>query len=88
MTQGENVIGESGGVGVMLFDPQIGFVIQQPIEHVGGVPYGGADELAVEGGVLVRDVRVECRARLVAVAGIDGPDGFAATSGFESLAIR
>ena len=82
------MIGEPGGVGVMLFDPQIGFVIQQAVEHMGGIPHGGADELAVKGGVLVRDVRVECRARLVAVAGIDGPDSFAATSGFESLAIR
>lgn len=26
MTQAKNVIGESGGVGVTLFDPQIGFV--------------------------------------------------------------
>ena len=42
MTQGEDVIGESGGVGVMLFDVEIGFVIQQAVEHVCGVPHGGA----------------------------------------------
>ena len=51
---------------VMLFDVEIGFVIQQPVEHVCGVPHGGANELDVEWGVLVRDVSVERRARLVA----------------------
>ena len=71
MTQGEDVIGESGGVGVMLFDVEIGFVIQQAVEHVCGVPHGGANELDVEWGVLVRDVSVERRTRLVAVAGIN-----------------
>ena len=71
VAQSEDVIGESGGVGVMLFDAEIGFVIQQPIEYVGGVPHCGADEFAVEGGVLVRDVRVERRARLIAITGID-----------------
>jgi hypothetical protein len=60
------VIGQASGIRVMLFDPQIGFVMQQPVEYVGGVPYGGTDELAVEGSVRVRNVRVDCRARLVA----------------------
>ena len=71
MTQGEDVIGESGGVGVMLFDAEVGFVIQQAVEHMGRVPHGCAYELGVEWGVLVRDVSIERRARLVAVAGID-----------------
>src|SRR3974390_3187394 len=71
MTQGEDVIGESGGVGVMLFDVEGGFVIQQPVEHMGRVTHGCAYELDMEWGVLVRDVSIERRARLVAVAGID-----------------
>src|SRR5436309_931143 len=54
---------------------------------MGGIPHGGADEFAVEWGVLIRDMRVERRARLIAVAGIDGPNGLSATSGFESLPV-
>jgi hypothetical protein len=38
MTQGEDVIGEPGGVGVMLFDVEIGFVIEQSVEHMGKRP--------------------------------------------------
>lgn len=38
MTQDEDVIGESGGVGVMLFDAEVGFVIQHAIEHNGWRP--------------------------------------------------
>ena len=71
MAQGEDVIGESAGVGVVLFDAEIGFMIKQPIKDMGRVPHRGADEFAVEWGVLVRDVSVEGRARLIAVAGID-----------------
>jgi hypothetical protein len=37
MTQVEDAIGESGGVGVMPFDVEVGFVIRQPIEHMDGV---------------------------------------------------
>src|SRR5450432_1289137 len=50
MTQGEDVIGESGGVGVMLFDVKFGFVIQQPVEDMGCVPHSCAYELGVERG--------------------------------------
>ena len=71
VTQGENVIGESAGVGVMLFDAKIGFMIEQPIKDMGRVPRRGADEFAVEWGVLVGDVSVERRARLIAITGID-----------------
>ncbi len=59
MAQGEDMIGESASVGVMLFDAEIGFMIKQPIKDMGRVPHGGADEFAVEWGVLVRDVSVE-----------------------------
>src|SRR5262249_14666089 len=87
MTQGEDMIGESGGVGVMLFDVEVGFVIQQPVEHMGGIPDVCAYELGMEWGVLVRDVSIERRARLVAVAGIDRPHCFSATPGLESLPV-
>ena len=35
--QGEDVIGETGRVGVVLLDPQVGLVIQQAVEHIGGI---------------------------------------------------
>ena len=36
MHQGKDVIGEAGRVGVVLLDPQVGFVIQQAVERSGG----------------------------------------------------
>jgi hypothetical protein len=33
--EGEDMIGESSGVGVVLFNPQIGLVMQQTVEHIG-----------------------------------------------------
>lgn len=35
--QGEDVIGEAGRVGVVLLDPQVGLVVQQAVEHIGGI---------------------------------------------------
>ena len=52
---------------VVLFDVEIGFMIQQPVRHVYALPPGRAVELDEEWGVLVRDVSVERRARLVAL---------------------
>ena len=51
---------------VVLFDVEIGFMIQQPVRDVYAFPPGHAVELDVEWGVLVRDVSGERRARLVA----------------------
>lgn len=39
------MIRESGGVRVVLFDAEIRFVIEQPVEHERGIPHGRADEL-------------------------------------------
>jgi hypothetical protein len=50
-------------VGVMLFVAEIGLMIKQPINAMGGVPHRGTDEFAVEWGVLVRHVSVEGRQR-------------------------
>jgi hypothetical protein len=40
MAQRKDVIGEPGGVGVVLFDPQIGLVVEQAVEHMGCVADG------------------------------------------------
>jgi hypothetical protein len=55
----------------MLFDVEGGFVIQQAVEHMGGVPHGCAYELGMEWGLLVGDVSIKRCAWLVAVPGID-----------------
>ena len=35
--RGKDVIGEAGRVGVVLLDPQVGLVVQQAVEHIGGI---------------------------------------------------
>lgn len=44
----EDVISEVRRVGVVRFDPQIGFVIQQTVEHVGPVAHPDVHDLGVE----------------------------------------
>ena len=53
MTQRKNVIGEASGVGIVLFDLQFRFVIEQTIKYIRGIPHCRIDELGVERGVLV-----------------------------------
>jgi DNA invertase Pin-like site-specific DNA recombinase len=70
----------------MLFDVEVGFVIQQPVEHMGRVPHCCAYQLDMEWGVLVRDVCIERRARVVSVAGVDSLQELTALDvGFVSL---
>ena len=76
--QGEDVVGEAGRVGVVLLDPQVGLVVEQPVEHVGGVAHRDVDDLGVERRVLVGDVGVErarrarCRTSALTCAGALG----------------
>ena len=65
--QCEHVVGEACCVGVVLFDPQVRLMIQQAVQHVGGIAHRGVDDLGVERCVLVGDVGVELHARLLAV---------------------
>ena len=46
------MIGEAGGIGVMLLDPQLGLVIEQAIEHMRRIANGGVDDLGMEGCVI------------------------------------
>ena len=86
--RGEDVVREAGGVGLMLLDPQVGFMVQQPVEDIGGVAHANVDELGTEGCVLVGDVGVEEFARLGAVLGIDVAGAFGLASSPEALSIR
>ena len=87
MTECKDVIGEAGGVGVMLLDPQIGLMVEQAIENMRRIPGICGDDLGIEGGVLIGDVGVEKHARLIAVAEIDLPGLFSAPAGAETLTI-
>jgi hypothetical protein len=81
------VIGEPGGVGVVLFDPQLGLVVEQAVEHVGCVADGRADDLGVKRGVLIGDVCVEKDAGIITVLGVAVSAGFAMTAGAKALAV-
>ena len=88
MHEGEDMVREAGGVGVMLLDPQIGFMVQQPIEDVGGVANADVDDLGTERRILIRDVGIEEFARFGAILGIDVPCAFSLASSLEALSIR
>ena len=51
--EGEDVIGEAGGIGVVLLDPQVRLMVEQAVEHIGGIAYTDVDDLGAEGRVLI-----------------------------------
>ena len=55
MHQGKDVIGEAGRVGVVLLDPQVGLVVQQAVEHIGGIADADIHHAGAERRVLVGD---------------------------------
>ena len=65
------MVGEAGCIGVMFFDPQIGFMVKQPIENIGGVPHTHVDDLRTERRVLVGDVSIKELAWLRSILWID-----------------
>ena len=67
----------------MLFNPQIGLMVEQSIENMRRIPGIRGDDLGIEGRVLVGDVGVEEYARLIAVAEIDLPGLLSAPAGAE-----
>jgi hypothetical protein len=55
----------------MFMDIQIGFVIEQPIDHMGGFMRRPRDDFGAIGVQLIGNVGVEHQARLGAILGID-----------------
>ena len=82
------MIGEAGRVGVVLLDPQVGFVIQQAVEHVGRVAHADVHDLGVERRVLVGDMGVERPPWAAAVFRIDVAGALGLAAGAEVLAVR
>ncbi len=54
--RGQDVIGEAGRVGVVLLDPQVGLVVQQAVEHIGGIADADIHHAGAERRVLVGDM--------------------------------
>ncbi len=86
--QTKDVIGEACRIGVVLLDAQIGFVVQQAVEHVGRVAHADVHDLGVERRVLVGDVGVERPPRAAAVFRVDVARALGLAAGTEVLAIR
>lgn len=86
--QGEDVIGESRRVGVVFLDAQVGFVVQQAVEHIGRVAHADVHDLGVERRVLVGDVGVEHPPWAAAIFRVDVTRALGLAAGAEVLAVR
>ena len=53
MAECENVIGESGCIGVVLLNALVGFMVEQTIQNVSRIPNRHVDDFRVEGRVLI-----------------------------------
>ena len=87
MAQSEDMVSESGRVGVVLFNPQIGFMIEQPIQNMRCIPHRGIDDFGVEGGILIGHVGIKRHAGIIAVFEIHLSGGCATSSGAIALSI-
>ena len=86
--QREDVVREPCRVGVVLLDAQVGFVVQQAVEHVGRVAHADVHDLGVERRVLVGDMGVERPPWAAAVFRIDVAGALGLAAGAEVLAVR
>ena len=85
--QREDVIGEARRISVVLLDAQVGFVVQQAVEHVGRVAHTDVDDLRVERRVLVGDVGVERPPWTAAVFRVDVASTLGLAAGAEVLTV-
>ena len=53
------MVRESRRIRVVLFDVQLGLVVEQPVEDVGGIADRSIDHLCMEGRILIRNVGVK-----------------------------
>lgn len=86
--QREHVVGEAGGVGVILLDAQVRFMVQQAVQHVGRIANADVDHPGAERRVLVGDVGIKQLARLGAVFWVDVTRALRSAAGAEALAVR
>ena len=84
---GEDMIGETAGVGVLLTDAPPSPGHQQPVENIGRFIDRGRDGLRCEGSEPVRDMDIGLEAGFAAIAGVDEVHRFALACGREELAV-
>ena len=48
MAKAQDLVGEAGGIRIVLLDDQVAAMIKQAVQHIGGVTRIGADALGVE----------------------------------------
>ena len=84
---GEDMVGETAGVGVLLTNATPCPGHQQPVEDVGRFVDRSRDGLGCEGSEPVRDMGVGLEARFAAIAGVDKVHRFALTCDREELAV-
>lgn len=87
VAQKENMVSKSECVSRVLFDADVGLVVQQSIEYVRGVSDGGADDLGVERRIAIGDVGIERESWLSAVPQIDGAGVLTAATDRIALAV-
>ena len=86
--QREDVIGEARRVGVVFLDAQVGFVVEQTVEHVGRIAHSNVHDLGVERRILVGDVGIERPPWAAAVFRVDVAGTLGLVAGAEILAVR
>ena len=84
---GEDMVGETAGVDVLLADAPPSPGHQQPVENIGRFIDRGWDGLRCEGSEPVRDMGIGLEARFAAIAGVDEVHRFALACGREELPV-
>ena len=65
------MVGDAPAIDVMLFDVQIGAVVEQPVEHLCRLARRSGDNCGMERRVAIRDVAVKGDSRLCPLVRID-----------------
>lgn len=63
----EDMIGETGRVGVVFFDAKIGFMVEPSIEDMGRVAHCRVDDFGMKGRMLIGDMGIEGDTGVVSV---------------------
>ena len=87
MRQGEGVIADAAAVGVMGGNAQICLMIEQAVDHIGGLT-GRRDRRGVVRRLASGEMRVAQRGDLAPIMGVDRTDSLARPASREVLAIR
>ena len=79
---------ETRRIRVVFRDPQVGFVIEQSVQHISGIAHRGVDDLGMKGRVLIRNVRIKEHAGVVAVPRVHPRHSFGLATSTETLSVR